>query len=70
MTIRLEVSTFGSLYPNDKSNFNHFGVGCNINRDIPLIIEDNGFKMSKMETMYISGWIPTGYIFRGAAEIK
>jgi ubiquinone/menaquinone biosynthesis C-methylase UbiE len=50
--------------------FKHFGGGCNINRDIPLIIESNGFKMSKMEAMYIPGWKPMSYNYWGTAEMK
>ncbi|VAW20308.1 SAM-dependent methyltransferase [hydrothermal vent metagenome] len=48
----------------------HFGGGCNLNRDIPVIIEGNGFKMDKMETMYISGWKPASFNYWGSAEIK
>jgi ubiquinone/menaquinone biosynthesis C-methylase UbiE len=50
--------------------FKHFGGGCNINRDIPLIIEANGFKMRKMEMMYIPGWKPMCYNYWGTAEIR
>ena len=48
----------------------HFGGGCNINRDIPFIIEANGFKMRKMESMYIPGWKPISYNYWGTAGIK
>ena len=27
--------------------------GCNINRNIPQIIEDSGFKIEQMEEMYL-----------------
>lgn len=50
--------------------FNHLGGGCNTTRDIPLIIESNGFKMSQMEAMYIPGWKPVSYYYLGTAEIK
>jgi len=50
--------------------FNHLGGGCNVNRDIPLIIESNGFKMRKMEAMYIPGWKPVSYNYLGEAEVK
>ncbi|MCJ7618579.1 MAG: class I SAM-dependent methyltransferase, partial [Desulfobacterales bacterium] len=46
------------------------GGGCNLNRDIPQIIEDNGFKISKMDTMYIHDWKPGGFNYWGRAEIK
>lgn len=44
------------------------GGGCNLNRDIPLIIEGNGFKMNNMETMYIPGWKPASFNYWGSAE--
>jgi ubiquinone/menaquinone biosynthesis C-methylase UbiE len=44
------------------------GGGCNLNKDIPLIIKENGFKMKKMETMYIPGWKPASFNYLGTAE--
>jgi hypothetical protein len=35
--------------------------GCNLNRNIPQIIKDSGFKNIKLETMYIPGWKPLSY---------
>lgn len=46
------------------------GGGCNLNKDIPVLIESNGFKIKKMETMYIPGWKPASFNYWGAAEIK
>ena len=46
------------------------GGGCNLNRDIPGIIEENGFKMNKIETMYIPGWKPASFNYWGTAETK
>jgi ubiquinone/menaquinone biosynthesis C-methylase UbiE len=46
------------------------GGGCSLNRDIPGIIEDNGFKMNKIETMYIPGWKPASFNYWGTAETK
>jgi len=46
------------------------GGGCNLNRDIPTLIEGNGFKLNKMETMYIPGWKPASFNYWGAAEMK
>ena len=46
------------------------GGGCNLNRDIPFIIERNGFKIIKLEKMYIPGWKPASYNYWGMAEIK
>jgi ubiquinone/menaquinone biosynthesis C-methylase UbiE len=44
------------------------GGGCNLNKDIPLIIEENGFKMQTMEKMYIPGWKPASFNYWGVAE--
>ncbi len=47
-----------------------FAGGCNLNRDIPLIIEKNGLKINKMETMYLPGWKPGSFNYWGTAKIK
>ena len=44
------------------------GGGCNINRDIPSIINGNGFKILKLETMYVPGWKPVSFNFWGEAK--
>ncbi|MDV7188033.1 class I SAM-dependent methyltransferase [Lutibacter sp. TH_r2] len=44
------------------------GGGCNLNRDIPLIIEENGFKITKMQAKYIAGWKIASYNYSGIAE--
>jgi len=46
------------------------GGGCNLNKDIPYIIEHNGFKIVKLEKMYIPGWKPASFNYWGIAEIK
>ncbi|WP_299527918.1 class I SAM-dependent methyltransferase [uncultured Lutibacter sp.] len=46
------------------------GGGCNLNRNIPSIIEENGFEISKLETMYLPGWKPTSFNYWGEAKIK
>jgi len=43
------------------------GGGCTLNKDIPLIIENNGLKINKMETMYIPGWKPASFNYWGSA---
>ena len=43
------------------------GGGCNLNRDIPTIITNHGFKMIKMETGYIPGWKPGSFNYWGTA---
>lgn len=44
------------------------GGGCNLNKDIPLIIEASGFKMNGMEKMYIPGWKPASFNYWGTAK--
>ena len=44
------------------------GGGCNINRDIPSIINQNGFKISDLRTMYVPGWKPVSFNFWGQAK--
>ena len=44
--------------------------GCNLNRDIPKLIERNGFNTIELQTMYIPGWKPASFNFRGTAKQK
>ena len=45
--------------------------GCNINRDIPTLIEEGGFKITDLEQMYVPSTPKIlGYTYWGAAEIK
>ncbi|MFT6204947.1 MAG: SAM-dependent methyltransferase [Spirosomataceae bacterium] len=44
------------------------GGGCNLNKDIPLIIEGNGFKMIDSNEMYIPGWKPASFNYWGTAK--
>ncbi|NOR27477.1 MAG: methyltransferase domain-containing protein [Lutibacter sp.] len=46
------------------------GGGCNLNRNIPTLIEENGFTISKLETIYLPGWKPASYNYWGIAKIK
>ncbi len=46
------------------------GGGCNLNRNIPALIEENGFTISKLETMYLPGWKPASFNYWGIAEVK
>ncbi|WP_457616996.1 class I SAM-dependent methyltransferase [Lutibacter sp.] len=46
------------------------GGGCNLNRDIPTLIKENGFTIKKLETMYLPGWKPASYNYWGIAEIS
>lgn len=43
------------------------GGGCNLNRPIPELIEQAGFSICSMDTMYIPGWKPASFNYWGAA---
>ena len=47
--------------------WNRFGGGCNLNRPIPTLLEQGGFKMRNLETMYLPGWKPASFNYWGAA---
>ena len=47
-----------------------FGGGCNLNKDIPKLIEGNGFQMANLEAMYIPGWKPASFNYWGTAKLK
>jgi ubiquinone/menaquinone biosynthesis C-methylase UbiE len=41
--------------------------GCNLNRSIPVILEQSGFKSADMRTMYLPGWKPAAFNYWGTA---
>ncbi|MBD1401078.1 class I SAM-dependent methyltransferase [Pelovirga terrestris] len=43
------------------------GGGCHLNRAIPAEIEAGGFRITNLDSMYISGWRPVSYNFWGVA---
>jgi hypothetical protein len=44
--------------------------GCNINRDIPLILSDSGFKVNNLQQMYLPSTPKiVGYNYWGTASI-
>jgi len=43
------------------------GGGCNLNREIPLLLEQAGFTIRTLETMYIPGWRPACFNYWGTA---
>lgn len=43
------------------------GGGCQLNRAIPELIEQGGFRIERMETMYIPGWRPACFNYWGTA---
>lgn len=44
------------------------GGGCNLNKDIPLLITESGFKMADLEESYIPGWKPASFNYWGVAK--
>jgi len=46
------------------------GGGCHLNKDIPSLIKNNGFKIKQLDSMYIPGWKPASFNYWGDAEIK
>ena len=45
-----------------------FAGGCNLNRHIPGLLEQSGFKSSDMQTMYLPGWKPASFNYWGTAS--
>ena len=41
--------------------------GCNLNLPIPSVLESAGFKIRELDTMYVPGWKPVSFIYRGIA---
>ncbi len=46
------------------------GGGCHLNREIPVLIEQGGFKIREMQANYIPGWRPASYNYWGTAILK
>lgn len=45
------------------------GGGCHLNREIPKLIEQNGFRIRQMQASYIDGWRPASYNYWGRATL-
>lgn len=43
------------------------GGGCNLNRKIPSLLVEAGFKIQSLDTMYIPGWKPASFNYWGLA---
>jgi ubiquinone/menaquinone biosynthesis C-methylase UbiE len=41
--------------------------GCNLNRPVPLLLEQAGFQLEDLQTMYIPGWKPACFNYWGTA---
>lgn len=44
------------------------GGGCNLNRPIPTAIQQAGFRIRDMDTMYLPGWKPASFNYWGTAH--
>lgn len=44
------------------------GGGCHLNRNIPALIKQGGFKIVEMESLYLPGWRPAAFNYRGVAR--
>ena len=44
------------------------GGGCQLNRDIPDLIEAGGFEIDAIDTMYLPGWRPAAFNYWGTAS--
>jgi len=44
--------------------------GCNLNRPIPDLLEQAGFRSADLQTMYIPGWKPACFNYWGSAEYR
>jgi len=43
------------------------GGGCHLNREIPRLLEQGGFRIDGLETMYLPGWRPACFNYWGTA---
>ena len=48
--------------------WSRLGGGCHLNREIPKIISENGFKLDILNEMYIPGWKPVSYNYWGTGK--
>lgn len=46
------------------------GGGCHLNRDIPALLQEGGFEVDRLETMYIPGWRPASFNYWGRATAR
>jgi len=44
-----------------------FSGGCHLNRPIPALLEREGFRLERLETLYLPGWRPASYNYWGIA---
>lgn len=41
--------------------------GCNLDREVPSLLEQAGFRIQELNTMYIPGWRPASFNYWGSA---
>lgn len=46
-----------------------FSGGCELNRAIPALIEEGGFRVTRLDTMYLPGWRPATFNYWGTAAV-
>ena len=46
------------------------GGGCHLDRPIPRLLEESGFRCDELQTMYIPGWKPASFNYWGTASIR
>ena len=44
--------------------------GCNLNRPVPVLLEQGGFRIDDLQTLYIPGWKPASFNFWGSARYR
>lgn len=42
--------------------------GCNLNRSIPILLKQAGFRSADLKTMYLPGWKPASFNYWGTAN--
>jgi ubiquinone/menaquinone biosynthesis C-methylase UbiE len=47
-----------------------FSGGCHLDRNIPALLERNGFSIEDLATEYTAGWRPASYTYRGTASVR
>ena len=47
-----------------------FSGGCSLTKDIPELIQSEGFAFTSLDSMYIPGWKPAAFNYWGVAQIR
>jgi SAM-dependent methyltransferase len=46
------------------------GGGCHLDRDIPALLDEGGFRVTHLETMYVPGWRLASFNYWGEAAAR